>query len=273
MKDDPMAKSVFKEIENQNPAVAHAFRAFRARSQPVEFSKDYAERVLEMPEMVHAYRSVLNHVMYDGGPVSRLRRRWPIYIAVALLAAGLVALGIVVGPILVRFMLHKWKYILLPTGGLCLGAGAVLLVGRIGASPLRTVDPPDEDAEDPLQELRDLAERTASRLRSAYNLQLWIVLAVGTVFITVIVWSMVMVSQKRILYASAFGSGGVAMVILTQWKWQPFDRINQARRLADNADTLATGLRLRMKTISEIKDPAERARAQWNAVSEYIDRS
>jgi hypothetical protein len=81
------------------------------------------------------------------------------------------------------------------------------------------------------------------------------------------------VSQNRILYASAFGSGSVAMVILTQWKWQPFDRINQARQLADNADTLATGLRLRMKTISEITDPSKRSTAQWEAVEAYLKRS
>lgn len=154
-----------------------------------------------------------------------------------------------------------------------MGAGFVLLVIHLGTAPLRDVDPPQEDSDNPLQELKNLAERTASRLRAAYRFQLSAVITVGAVFIGLVVWSMVMVSQKQILYASAFGSGGVAMVILTQWKWQPFDRINEARRLADNADTLATGLRLRMKTISEIQDPRERAKAQWEAVEQYIDRS
>jgi len=82
-----------------------------------------------------------------------------------------------------------------------------------------------------------------------------------------------MVSKERLLYASAFGSGGVAMVILTQWKWQPFDRINQARKLADDADTVATALRLRMKTISEITDPSLRSKAQGDVVNEYLEHS
>jgi hypothetical protein len=129
------------------------------------------------------------------------------------------------------------------------------------------------DTGSPVQELKELAERAASRLRAAYRLQLWAVLAVGAIFIALIVWSMVMVSQERILYASAFGSGSVAMMVLTRWKWQPFDRINQARRLADDADILATGLRLRMKTISEITDPVKRSKAQWDAINEYLKRS
>jgi hypothetical protein len=149
----------------------------------------------------------------------------------------------------------------------------VLLMGQIGKSPLRNVVPPREDSESPLQELESLAERTAVRLRAAYLLQLWTVIGVGILFVAIIVWSMIMVTQSRILYASAFGSSGVAMIILTQWKWQPFDRINQARKLADNADTLATGLRLRMKTIAEIPDPSERSKAQWEAVAAYLDCS
>lgn len=93
---------------------------------------------------------------------------------------------------------------------------------------------------------------------------------VGCIFVALIVWSIIMVTKNKLVYATAFGSGSVAMAILTRWKWQPFDRINDARRLADKADTLATGLRLRMKTISEIKNPTARAKAQWDAVTEYL---
>jgi hypothetical protein len=154
-----------------------------------------------------------------------------------------------------------------------LGAGIVLSVSRLEVAPLRRIDPPNGQSDDPLQELEDLATRTASRLRSAYRCQLSAVVIVGAILASLIVWSMVMVSQKQILYASAFGSGSVAMMILAKWKWQPFDRINEARRLTDNADTLAVGLRLRMRTISEIEDPDERAKAQWEAVEQYLSRS
>lgn len=272
MNEDIKANSVLKDIEDHNPAVAHVFRTFRARSRHVDSSEAVTTQSHGMPDEVYKFHYL--EASYDSAALNRRRSLWGIFVALALLAVGFVAFGIVIGPTVVHFILRNWMQIVLPAGGLCLGAGVVLLVSRVGASsPLRKVAPPDENSEDPLHELRDLAQRTASRLRGAYRLQLWIVLAVGTVFIALIVWSMVMVSQERILYASAFGSGGVAMVILTQWKWQPFDRINEARRLADTADTLATGLRLRIKTISEIQDPSERAKEQWNAVSEYLDRS
>ena len=201
------------------------------------------------------------------------RRVWSVFLAVALLTVGLIALAFVIGPSVLRFLQHHWKAIVLPTAGFSVGAGMVILVSLIGRSPLRNVAPPRDDSKDPLREIESLAERTARRLRVAYLLQLGTTISVGVLFLALIAWSMVMVSQERILYASAFGSGGVATAILTKWKWQPFDRINQARKLADDADILATGLRLRMKTIAEIADPVERSKAQWEAVSEYLKLS
>lgn len=248
-------KDVFHELEIQNPAVAQVFRTFRRYGEQHKDDYHFGDD---------------DHVV-ECARCAALPRRY--LIASFLLLIGSIGAGIAIGPIVVRFLEMHWHTILLPVSGACIGSGVILLVTRIETSPLHTVAPPKVDTDDPLQELRELAERTASRLRSAYRLQLWIVLAVGTIFIALIVWSMVMVSQERILYASAFGSSSVAMMILTQWKWQPFDRINSARQLADNADTLATGLRMRMKTISEIVDPSERAKAQWNAVKEYLERS
>lgn len=280
-------KNVFRELEVQNPDVARAFRTFRRRSEPPGeyFDSAREERQSRPPGEYSgptlgypAAESEWTIPGYGGafdyeGTVSRTikhkSRASPIAAYVLLLIG--IAIGVItVGPALVRLLTTHWQAVLIPLGGVCAGAGAVLLVSRIGASPLRAVAPPKANAEDPLQELKDLAERTAARLQTAYRLQLWAVLAVGAIFIILIIWSVVMVSQNRILYASAFGSGSVAMMILTQWKWQPFDRINQARRLADNADTLATGLRLRMKTISEITNPSKRAKAQWDAVEEYL---
>jgi MFS family permease len=248
---------VFRQLEMQNPAVAMAFRKFRWHDVQYKLADVRPRIILRSAEFGEARRHSV----------------WLVLIALGLLLIGTVALMTAIGPAVVRFLAIYWQVVLLPTAGVFVGAGIVLLVIRVGASPLRAVAPPKAQTDDPLHELKELAERSASRLRAAYRLQLWTVLAVGAVFIALIVWSMVLVSQERILYASAFGSGSVAMTILARWKWQPFDRINQARKLADDADHLATGLRLRMTTILEISDPSKRSKAQWDAVKEYLDRS
>lgn len=254
-------RNVFRELEAQNPAVARAFRTYRRHGELLTFVPG-SDMSRWMPEP--CARPPLSMLGHPG---------WAAVVGVALLLIGIGAAAIAVGPEVVRFVAMHWQATLLPICAACLGAGVTILVSRVGASPLPAVAPPKADAEDTLQELKNLAERTGARLRAAYRLQLWTVVAVGTVFISLIVWSIVMVSQRRILYASAFGSSSVAMAILTKWKWQPFERINEARRLADNADTLATGLRLRMKTIYAITDPSRRAKAQWDAVKEYLECS
>jgi uncharacterized integral membrane protein len=282
------AKSVFRELETHNPSVAKAFRSFRRQALPPD--RSHAGRperaTLDEYGRLRDQSRERRYEDYNNGyaapsmrlpsPSMRSYRRsiviWP-QLAVALLLIGIIAVAIVIGHAVLAFLAVHWQSILLPVGGVCLGAGAVLLALRVGKSPLRAVAPPNVKSQDPLQELKSLAERTASRLRTAYSLQLWAVIIVGAIFILLIVWSIVMVSQQRLLYASAFGSGSVAMLILTQWKWQPFDRINEARKLADNADTTATGLRLRMTTISEITDPSVREKAQWAAVREYLEHS
>ncbi|MFZ1083361.1 MAG: hypothetical protein WAN35_00195 [Terracidiphilus sp.] len=224
-------------------------------------------------------RAVSRLFYRDLMPVMEVHRSsfTSIFINIIVLTVFLVGIGflssIVRGPSIFNFLSGHWQSVLLPLGGICAGVGVVLLGSRIGSSPLGSITPPRTDTEDPLRELKDLSERTASRLRSAFSLQISAALAVGILFIILILWSVVMVSQNRILYASAFGSGSVAMLILTQWKWQPFDRINEARKLADNADILATGLRMRMATISAIPDLTERSRAQWQAVEEYLKSS
>ncbi len=265
------AKNVFRELEIQNPAAAKALRAFR----PPEFQKPaVAERIL--------YEFHFDEYEKCCRPKSSHKQR-RIGFMIFLIAFGLLEFSLLIGGIIaglgptVRFLGTHWKAILLllggVLGGVCLGAGAVLAAIRVGVSPLSSIAPPNVDTEEPLQELKELAERVASRLRAAYRFQLCAVITVGIIFIGLIVWSMIMVSRDRILYASAFGSSSVAMMILTRWKWQPFDRINNARKLADNADTLATGLRMRMKSVSEIADPHERAKAQWDAVKEYLEFS
>lgn len=82
-------------------------------------------------------------------------------------------------------------------------------------------------------------------------------------------WSMYLVSKDKLGYASAFGSTGVGGLIVSKWKWQPFQKMTEATKLAEAADVMAVGLRVRLDTIQQIKSPAARSKAQWEAVHEY----
>jgi hypothetical protein len=279
-------KAVFSELESQNPAVAKALRGLRQQGKlhttPPHPAPDPTPPWRPVPVPVQGVTQLIGDLVHSDSPfskgilpvasapapaVSASSRR---FAGPLLGIVGIVLVGYVIGPAVLHFLMANWRAILLPIGGLCIGLSTITLGARVGNSPLASLKPPYEDAEDPLQELKDLAERTALRLRTTFRLQLWTVGAVGMTFLALIIWSIILVTRHQVVYASAFGSGSLGMVILTRWKWQPFDRIDQARRLADNADTLATGLRLRMRTIAEIQDSSARAKAQWEAVNDYL---
>lgn len=250
---------IFHLLESQNPAVANVLHSFRLHGEPqnknIESKRHYG--------IAHQR----DYLLSDYGYRQQTVLPW------LLLLIGIIALANTIGSKVIEFLTTHWKTLGPLLGSTCVGAGIVLIVSRVGSNPLQNIAPPSKQTNDPLEELKHLAERAANRLRVSYNLQLWATAIVGIIFVALVVWSMVMVSKEQILYASAFGSSSIAMAVLSQWKWQPFDRINQARKLADDADILATGLRLRMASISEITDPAERSAAQWIAVKEYLDRS
>lgn len=190
-----------------------------------------------------------------------------------LLLLGIVVIGIIVGPAVFNFVAGHWNVLLLCLGAALVGAAIVLGFSRFGSQPLRNVAPPVPDTNEPLKELEKLAERSTARFKTAYRIQVSFVIGVFVGFAALVSWSMFMVSQKRVAYASAFGSSGAAMLVFSKWKWQPFERMSEARRLSDQADALATALRLQIMTMEEIKDPVARAKAQWKTVAEYIKLS
>jgi len=248
--------NIISILESQNPAIGRNLNQMRGRSG-----------VMKVISLNHGMAISLRF-MLEMMPL-RWFQIWPF----VLLLIGLVALGVVIGPYVFRFVVHNWRILLLCISSACIGASVVLVISRVGFQPLMKIKPPSANTDEPLKELESLAERTSARLRTAYIVQVSLVVAVFTVFAGIVAWSMVMVSQKRLAYASAFGSGGVAMLVLSKWKWQPFERMAEARKLADQADILATALRMRIRIIEQISDPENRAKAQWEAVAEYLKLS
>ena len=140
------------------------------------------------------------------------------------------------------------------------------------ANPLPVIAAPDAYTALPMRELEELAERSVLRLRSAYRLHFGFSVVVATTIGLAFIWSLVMVTIRWLNYATVFGGGGLGVTVLAM-KWQPFDRVGRARDLAEQADVMATGLRLRMTTISCIEDPMVRHNEEWKAVREYTSEA
>lgn len=252
-------RDVIWALERDNSSVHDSLRAMRSHAgvpsgttPPRRRAESYEDMHFKIAYSVQAHWSIIPLILF---------------------LVGFIALVFVIVPPIIKFILAHWKTTLLCIGTASVGAGLALALGRIGFRPLQRLTAPDPNSNEPLRELQDLAQRTAQRLKTAYRIQVSLLVAVFTGFAAVVAWTIALVSQKRISYASAFGSGSVAMLILSKWKWQPFDRMAEARRLADQADVLATALRLRMRTIHEIKDPEVRSKAQWKAAADFLKLS
>lgn len=260
MPNKPSGQNILRYAALENYAVAFSLRRLHERAITVHLADG---GILQK-----GYVARRNHaVALDRFIGCHKIRFFKSFVLIIALAA---AMSVFLWPTIYKLVVNNWKSIILAVGGLCVGAGLIFMMQRTGKSPLKNIQPPDETTEKPLEELERLAERTTSRLRTAYHIQLCLVGLVAAIFFAVITWCIFMVSQGRLMYATAFGSSGVGMLALSKWKWQPFDRIAEARKLADDADILTTGLRLRIKSVSEIDNPKERARAQWDAVRDYL---
>lgn len=277
------SRYIFKQAALQNQAVAKNLSEIEARSSAKrqdtssKYIKDLSKSSSPIAETRFSIRE--RHAaeqIVDFGVSSRPYHRRSVFVlifGILILIAGLVAIGFVIGPTLYKIVVNSWKTIILSLGGVCIGSGFILVFGSVGKQPLKKVVPPDSASDQPLLELEALASRTVSRLKTAYQVQVFLICTVAALLLFVVLWSIFLVSTNQLMYATAFGSSGIGMLVLSKLKWQPFERMAEARKLADDADILTAGLRLRIKSISEIADPKERAQAQWEAVSEYLERS
>lgn len=268
MKDLSDEKSLFRVLSEQNPPVARALHAYRRQFTPSEPSLRALQRAPVPGKADFNFRVLMRQ--YPGPrKYKRSAFSWS-FLGGLLVVLALALFATTELNSFLDFLKQHFRSFALPLAGFCAGAGIVLLVRNVARQPLRRVAPPRIDTDEPLSELELLATRTTSRLRIAYHLQLITTIAVATLLLGLVVWTVVLVSANRLEYAAAFGTSSVTIFILAKWKWQPFDRLNEARKMADQADVLATGLRLRLATIQNIADPAERSREQGKAVREYM---
>jgi hypothetical protein len=130
----------------------------------------------------------------------------------------------------------------------------------------------NESIEQPLRELELLAVRSSKRLRIAYRVQLLFSIVILVAVAGVVAWAVFELAMDHLRSAAAFGcSGGLGAALAI--KWQPFKEVRRVGMSTEAADVLATGLRMRMKTIGKIEDTAQRQEAEWQAVREYLDEA
>jgi hypothetical protein len=147
------------------------------------------------------------------------------------------------------------------------------LLWALASAPRGTPPLPSQETSQPLTDLEKLAQGFRKRHETTFRVLLAFVIAVGVVLFAVLGWAMYMVSRQQALYGTLFGTGGVGTGVLSQWKWQPFDRMNEARRAADDAAVLGAAIGLRLATIGEIKDPDERQKKQWEAAKDFLEEN
>jgi hypothetical protein len=285
METKPTSTYLFRHAARQNLSVARNLEKLKARAIEIRRGEtpsiDKRDVRSSSPIQIDSSRPTImfsTRSMADLSlelrdlKASKVTSKWPI-LGMLLFATGILSIGYVFWPTIYNLFINFWKIIIVALGGILIGAGIILFFVKIGDNPLKKLHPPNGFSDEPLYELKLLADRTVTRLKTAYRVQLSLIFILSTILTFVILWSVYMVTIKRMVYATAFGSSSIGMLALSKWKWQPFERMAEARKQADDADILATGLRLRIESISQIVDPEKRSQKQWDAISEYLDRS
>jgi hypothetical protein len=166
-----------------------------------------------------------------------------------------------------------WKTILLVMGGMCVGAIIPWLASRVGKNLLKKIEPPNAKSDEPTKEIDLWAKRSSKRLQTMYWLQAGCVLVVFCLLVGNVVWTIALLSEGRVESASAFGSGGIVTLVLSRLIWNPFERIAESRKLADNADILSVTLVSSMRDAEKIPNMEERRKAVWDDLRNFLELS
>lgn len=201
----------------------------------------------------------------NGGVIDRRWLPWP----AALIGLSVVTLSAIYFREISGLIQQHWKPIGTALATAALIAGIISLSSASASRSPGVVKAPNAESQTPVIELVDFADRCARRSKRAYHVQLGLVFGVAGLLLSLVTWSVVMITMSRLTYGVALGTGSVGGTIVAGQKWQPFDRVNIARRQADHADGLALGLRRRLRTIEQIVDANERQKAEWQAVLDF----
>ena len=162
-----------------------------------------------------------------------------------------------------------WHTVALLIGTLVLVTVLVLGLAQVS---IRFDAAPNAQTSEPVSELERFARGSAARLNRTYHWCLTLAISIHILGVGLITWGCWLVSSKREVLGSVFGGTGISGVVFAQ-KWHPFSKVQEARRLADDAHVLAMGLAITLQSINAIPDPGERAKAQWEATQRYLKES
>jgi len=262
----PSNYHIFHYAADENAAIASSLNWFIDRSRE-------HRRVLSVPGDFHYVVSSSEALkLHDSGYMTSygIHLASPFPGILTWIAGGTVVVFLL-GLMLYMMAPGNWKAIFVALSGIGLCAGMIFIIRKIGANPLRNIEPPDETTEEPLIELEHLAQRIISRLNTVYRIQFCLCALGVSILLFVILSFIFMLVRNHLMFTVAFGIGVLGLIFLFEGKWRSFEGMIKIRKLAVDGVTLLEELRQRIKSISSIADPNERVEAQWIAVADYLD--
>lgn len=150
------------------------------------------------------------------------------------------------------------------------GVATFLLARTRDRLSVKPVEPPDGEAEDPLWELADLAERSAHRLKQGYRAHMTLAVSVMVMLLGLVAWAVVLMVVGYSRYGVLLGLSALLTAALVSVNWRPFGRARDVLRLADEAKESAALLGLTLATVDRIADEQFRREAQWREVARTL---
>jgi len=152
-----------------------------------------------------------------------------------------------------------------------LAAVATFLLSRIrDGVPFRAVQPPDGEAEEPLFELCDLAERCAVHLRQGYRAQMALAVWVMSLLFGLAAWAAFVAAAGHARFGLFLGASALLTASLLGLNWHPFRRAREVNQLANEAELAAARLGLRHASVERLGDRQRRLDAQWRLVAQSL---
>jgi len=172
MSETPTTKYIFERVALQNENIAKSFKQFRqqlnnTQSPPCPTQDSPTATVLYSRQISSDLDSTQAYT-----PAPERNKKTLLILGVVTLIIGALATCYATTPNFGETLLSSIKITLLTISGFCIGLGSILIFENINKNPLKDISPPNTKTNDPLVELKHLAERTVSRLKTAYQVQI-----------------------------------------------------------------------------------------------------